>query len=1482
MEVLPKRRKLNIKVKLEEADSFPSPVVSHRRKLNFKVELEEADSFPLSPVQNTRKVKENKKQSKTRKEKPEKEKKGTKGTKEKKTKEKETRTENFEEDEEKEEIEDEAEKEEEAEEKEEEEEEAEAEAEKIEDEAKEEEDSKIEDLPFLIPEKENKRLFVEEKKTYNKFGEEKIGEEKGEENELYPNINDPRFNVKIAQKKEFYDHLYEKPIGTLTIEEKAKQECEGEFEILPHQNFVRTFMSRETPYNSLLLYHELGTGKTCSAIGVAEETRQYMKQIGMENQILVIASPNVQENFKLQLFDSSKLKETNEGSEVWNLNTCVGSSILKEINPIQIQGLSKDNIRKLIEQLIKKYYKFMGYEMFAKRIREKIPEVENWTPILSTDSEETVKKKKLAIQKIRHYFDNRLIIIDEVHNTIARKENKEKTTSEMLKVLVQYCQYLRLLLLSATPMYNSHEEIVWLTNLMNANDKRSQMKIQDVFDNAGEFVQEIRDSANVVIKESGKDLLRRKLIGYVSYVRENPYTFPYRIYPQLFADDKNIMNKSYPINQLNQSKIDPVPKQHVIKNLYVTTLGDYQKPVYNYIISCLKSRIGEEAFLSRASFKFYELQIPLSVLNMAYPNTTFDEFVKGKPGEEQTNKMKMEWENMYGKRGLNSIMEFDTETKPFPMNHNFQYKSEILKRYGRIFSPTNIGKYSSKIKEICDRILRSTGIVLIYSRYIEGGLIPMALALEEMGFERYGYAQHTKSLIDKENQKISLLDATTMKKKGPKGKTARYVMITGQKGYSPNNLLDLQLVTSEKNANGHEVKVILISEAGSEGLDFKCIRQVHILDPWYNMNRIEQTIGRAVRNKGHCFLPFHQRNVEIYMHTTYLDENEEASDMYVYRLAENKALQIGQITRILKESAVDCLLNVFQGAISEENKKTTQTLTLSTSEKKIDFQMGDKAFSSKCDYMEKCEFECSPTVEVTSLKIKTSTYSENHLQRNHNRISKRLRQLYREREFYMLDDLIKHIQLWKQLPLEHIYYTLSIFLGNPNEWLVHNMKKGYLIKKDKVYAFQPLDLNDKEASVFERGNRSVYKPPYFEVEFQEPKEEPNPKAEPNAEEEEEEEEEEQNAEKKEKKKKDEEEDEEEDEDEDEEEEEENPKSKSKVSFSLPSISHQKGFISKEKSNRSLGDMVHQETKTPSTKVMDSIREMLDTVINAKSYIPSKNNTYYKDAKLAFYCATDLHNIPKQQCTIYFIHHILDTLLFANKLSLVEHFFKKPEDFTSPSFTDPKQLEYIIVDYFRSRMHITDGYLCLYMTEGLKNTLFVLQENWRLSRPTENENPETVQWIKKTFPKKDQILEKVREEKKAESFVGYIGLLQKEEAQEGYGFKIKNVLHLRNGFGARCDQCKKKELIEKVNDLMYFMGDTANPYKNLSVFRNIYSIQQIHLCIIYELLLRHMTNISKQAWFLSPEESIESDMLHLVIYRKEIRENEFTFQYEKIK
>ena len=117
---------------------------------------------------------------------------------------------------------------------------------------------------------------------------------------LYPTKDDPEFALNIAQRKEFHDTKYDiiVPVSQRQIEAEATKMCGAAFELAPHQLFVRNFLSAMTPYNSLLLYHGLGTGKTCSAISVAEEMRDYMTQVGIVKKILVVASVNVQDNFR--------------------------------------------------------------------------------------------------------------------------------------------------------------------------------------------------------------------------------------------------------------------------------------------------------------------------------------------------------------------------------------------------------------------------------------------------------------------------------------------------------------------------------------------------------------------------------------------------------------------------------------------------------------------------------------------------------------------------------------------------------------------------------------------------------------------------------------------------------------------------------------------------------------------------------------------------------------------------------------------------------------------------------------------------------------------------------------------------------------------------------------------------------------------------------------------------------------------------------
>jgi len=717
-----------------------------------------------------------------------------------------------------------------------------------------------------------------------------LGEHDKENPSLYPNLNDTNFNIKIAEKSEFNDTKYDGPDFSKSIKEQSDLLANVDFELQPHQAFVKNFMSFQTPYNSLLLYHGLGSGKTCSAIGVCEEMRDYTKQVGITKRIIIVASENVQENFKLQLFDERKLKLVDG---LWNIRACTGNSLLKEINPMNMKGMSKEKVSSQIKNLINTSYIFLGYVQFANYIiktmgrdKEEIIEREKKTKNNSVQMLKNVKIElnSKIIKRLQNEFDSRLIVIDEVHNIRKTDDNENKKVAVNLELLVKSAKNMRFLLLSATPMYNSYKEIVWLLNLMNTNDRRGRIDTKDIFDKKGDF------------KKNGEDMLIRKATGYVSFVRgENPYTFPYRVYPSDFAKEHTFSSITYPSYQLNLKKIKHEDKKRIL-SLYLVKLSDCsncgkcQYCAYKYIINSLrhkkfsittKTGVVKDmpSFENMESFGYTLLQMPLESLIISYPiqglKPLLDEIPKEQVSEEfspsfsesisvdeadeadeneiinphkdesnedegnedagnaelplqhsvinddvipnqdaitdmedeltkcrrknnnlleqlkqcditimatvdkkndkkNDNKVggaHIEPNQLTGKIGLERMMSF-VDNKTPPNKGEFEYKKSTLDNYGKIFSRDVIGQYSVKIKSILDNIYNpktgkvSDGIILIYSQYIDSGLVPMALALEEMGFTRYGQ-QGTKPLF--KNKPSEVVDVRTMKE--PENKT---------------------------------------------------------------------------------------------------------------------------------------------------------------------------------------------------------------------------------------------------------------------------------------------------------------------------------------------------------------------------------------------------------------------------------------------------------------------------------------------------------------------------------------------------------------------------------------------------------------------------------------------------------------------------------------------------------------------------------------
>jgi hypothetical protein len=289
----------------------------------------------------------------------------------------------------------------------------------------------------------------------------------------YPHLDDPQLQKKISVKKEFRLYKYD---GTIEdIETRANQMCKKNkvFELSPHQEFIKRFISFQTPYNGILLFHGLGSGKTCSAIGITEAIRGYSKYVSDFKKILIIASPNVQENFRLQLFNPSKLEKINN---TWNLSGCLGNSFIQELNVYQINNLTKEDLIVKITKIINKYYEFLGYIEFANRIDR-----------LYMHKGEV--NTKLAQQKLKAEFEGSLIVIDEIHNIrqSGNTDKGDKKSASSLFKLVTFVKYLKIIFLTGTPMYNDPKEILYILNILNINDNRSPIGIKEIFNKIDAF-----------------------------------------------------------------------------------------------------------------------------------------------------------------------------------------------------------------------------------------------------------------------------------------------------------------------------------------------------------------------------------------------------------------------------------------------------------------------------------------------------------------------------------------------------------------------------------------------------------------------------------------------------------------------------------------------------------------------------------------------------------------------------------------------------------------------------------------------------------------------------------------------------------------------------------------------------------------------------------------------------------------------------------
>jgi hypothetical protein len=263
-----------------------------------------------------------------------------------------------------------------------------------------------------------------------------------------------------------------------------------------------------------------------------------------------------------------------------------------------------------------------------------------------------------------------------------------------------------------------------------------------------------------------------------------------------------------------------------------------------------------------------------------------------------------------------------------------------LREKGSLRKDKDLAKLSPKMFEVLRNMEQftkdgeSSGKVLFYSDFrADAGSEAFELVLQSNGYERFD------------------------SKKPQETKGLRYTFITGSEAQDERRI-NKESFNDDKNKYGEYIQIMIISSAGAEGLSLTCVRQVHILEPYWNYVRIDQVLGRAIRMRSHMILDSKDRNVEQYLYLSILplgtnlesvydtvktldtwlipefedlkaelsktqhkelkelldnavnlniNEQNLSVDQYLFQVMETKYRVSQEINSVIKESALDCI-----------------------------------------------------------------------------------------------------------------------------------------------------------------------------------------------------------------------------------------------------------------------------------------------------------------------------------------------------------------------------------------------------------------------------------------------------------------------------------------------------------------------------------------------------------------------------------------------
>jgi superfamily II DNA or RNA helicase len=477
-----------------------------------------------------------------------------------------------------------------------------------------------------------------------------------------------------------------------------------------------------------------------------------------------------------------------------------------------------------------------------------------------------------------------LFIIEESQNFIRNVySNINSREGQRAKVIYDYIiekkntDDVRVVLLSGTPAINSPFELALTFNLLRPGIfPNDEVSFNKWFVSTGQYKR---------LRPEMKNVFQRRIMGLVSYyVGATPDRFaskkvafidvpmhPYQsdVYKHFEEIEDAMRKKQKNVGSKSQESYRTTTRQacnFVFPHLSQRVTGELRPRPKSFKISdklAEKLQSGSKDTLLKDQEKKYIQALQVYI-------TELDEFFQSKHNDDLKNKY---------------TLAEDMKVFQEKYNNNFNEFLEKEKKKSSLFQ--EMSKCSNKMLCIIFHIFLSKGPVIVYSNYVlMEGLEVFKVYLKYFGFNYY---------LDKKTNDYF-----------------RYAEIRGEVSGEKIDREDaIKKFNLKDNVYGKEIKIILISPAGAEGLNLFSVRQVHIMEPYWNEARIEQMIGRGIRQCSHKYLPIEERHVDVYRYKSVRKNGKETTDQYIEFVARNKASYIESFLEATKEVAVDCEL--FKG-----------------------------------------------------------------------------------------------------------------------------------------------------------------------------------------------------------------------------------------------------------------------------------------------------------------------------------------------------------------------------------------------------------------------------------------------------------------------------------------------------------------------------------------------------------------------------------------